>query len=115
MVFLTAFLIDIFGFVIYRNAQPEANDASTEPENQEDDSTGFIVDIVLKSICMIYIIRVLIYEAKSMMNEGFASYYSQFFNYGDSALIMTFTATSILDVLNVMPESIAIFYSIVLL
>eukprot|EP00347_Sterkiella_histriomuscorum_P007196 403349897 len=86
LVFLTLIIFDIYFFVIQRNPKEEEKE--------------FKHDLVSQ-----YIIK-----------GGWAkNYLSEFFNYGDLAIIATYMLTSILDIMDTVPVNISILYSILLI
>eukprot|EP00347_Sterkiella_histriomuscorum_P001568 403371532 len=128
LIFLIFVVFDIYYFVIYRDhdadviaqlinlAQEQGIDEPIQSNINLEDwiNEPRVQQVIVKSVCWTYLIFLTYYEIKSMILQGFFSYFSEFFNYGDFAIIIVYMTTSILDLSQNEPQYIRILYSIVL-
>eukprot|EP00347_Sterkiella_histriomuscorum_P004138 403361610 len=103
--FLALVIFDIYYFVINLNKE-----GLTDEEIQ----TIFIQKLCLQLVCWSYLLFLSYYETKSMILQGADSYFSEFFNYGDLALIFFYFVTSILDLTGQVSSGLPILYSILI-
>eukprot|EP00347_Sterkiella_histriomuscorum_P013718 403363632 len=122
LVFITAYIIDIYFFTVKGSVNNESNSDSQGGESSEGvqgrdnwDDRSLTQQLILKLVCISYFILQEVYEFRMIKRIGLKEYFSDSWNIIDQALVVLYIVIVIIDTQSKIYEGVVVMQSVMLL